>query len=243
MQRRRTRRGLRPCADGHRAASPQAGQDGPLGHDGTVRGRIVNGGEQGTGGVVVSAALHGDRALPRLGQHVERVEDVAEAMHPAQSLHRRHRDHHRADRAVFTPGDAPFHVPPDLGETQIGARVGQLGAAARRAGGDETSGWEVGHGAADEPVAGIGARGDGSDHERGRHGRGHVLGGMDCRIRPPPRHCRLHFGHEDPLAADLIERRRKIVALRPYHHHLDLEVPVSGLQQLGDQLGLTQCQR
>ena len=156
---------------------------------------------------------------------------------------RRHRHHHRADRAVLAPGDAPFHVAPDLGEAQVRPQVGQLGPATGRTGGDETPGREVGQGAPDEPVAGVGAWGDGGEHETGRHGRGHVLGGVDGGIGPSAGHRGLHLGHEDPLAADLIERGRKIVAPRPDQNHLDLEARMPGPQQLGDQLGLTQRQR
>ena len=60
----------------------------------------------------------------------------------------------------------------------------------------------------------------------------------------PLGHGRLHLGDEDPLAADLIERGRRIlVAPRADDDRLDLEAGVGAAQEVGDHLGLAQRER
>ena len=112
--------------------------------------------------VAASSARHctAMAPCPAWGSTSSGIEDVGEAVHPAQTLHGRHRHHHGGDRAVLAPGDPALHVPPDLGEAQVRAAVGQLRPAPGRAGGDEAARREVGQGASrparrgDRPAAG-----------------------------------------------------------------------------------------
>ena len=62
--------------------------------------------------------------------------------------------------------------------------------------------------APDQPIAGVGPGGHGAEDQVVRHGRGHVLGRVHGGSARPVGHGCLHLGHEDTLAADLVERRR-----------------------------------
>ena len=107
--------------------------------------------------VVVRPALHGDGALPRLGQHVHGVEHVGQPALPAEALHGGDGDDDGRDLPVLGHGDPPGHVAAQVGEDEVGAQVGQLGPSPRRAGGDQAAGRQAGQRAADEAVAGVGA--------------------------------------------------------------------------------------
>ena len=67
---------------------------------------------------------------------------------------------------------------------------------------------------------------------------------MHRGVGPPVGHGRLDLGDEHALAADLVERRRRVpVALGAHDDRLDVEAGVGLAQQRGDHLGLAQRQR
>ena len=152
-------------ADRHGAAPPERGQHRPLGHEGTVARPVVHGAQQHAGRPVVGPALHGDGALPRLRQHVHRVEHVAQAVHPAETLHGGDGDHDGGDLLALAERHPPGHVAPQLGEDEVGPQVGQLGPAPGRARRHEGAGGQAGQRAADEAVAGVGPRRHRSEDE------------------------------------------------------------------------------
>lgn len=54
---------------------------------------------------------------------------------------------------------------------------------------------------------------------------------------------RFNRGHEDSLAADLVQWGRKFISLGPDDLHVNLESGMLGAQSLNDQIRLAQCQR
>ena len=234
---------FRPRPHGQRAAPAQTGEHGALGPDGALAGLVVDGEQQRPRGRVVGAALHGDGALPGLGQQVDRIEDVGEPVAPAQPVHGRHR-HHDGDALLLAHRHPPGHVAPQAGEDQVRPQVGQLGAAPGRAGGHQAAGRQAGQRAADQAVTGVGPQGHGRQGQVVRHGGGQVLGRVDRGVGPAVGHRRLHFGDEHALAADELERRLgQLVTARAHDDGLDLEPGVRRRQQVGYQLGLAQRQR
>ena len=113
--------GLGEGADRQHAAPAQRRQDGALGAEGAPTRLVVESGEQLPRADVVRPALHRDGALPRLRQHIDGVEYVAHLVQPTQALHGGHGDDDGRDLARLPHGDAAGHVPPQVGEHEIGA--------------------------------------------------------------------------------------------------------------------------
>ena len=68
--------------------------------------------------------------------------------------------------------------------------------------------------APDQTVARIGPLGNGAQHESVGHGRCHVLGRVHRGVGPAVGDRRLHFGDEDALAPDAVERRGGVAVAR-----------------------------
>ncbi len=233
-----------PGGDGRRAAPAELGQYGALGAEGAVRGRVVERREQPPRLAVRGAALHGEGALPGLGQHVDRVEHVGQAARPTQAVHGRHRDDDGVDLVGLADRHAPGHVAAHVGEDQVRPEPGQLGAPARRSGADDTTRGKVGQRAADQTVARVGSRRHRRHHEVRVHGGGEVLGGVHRGVGAPVAQRRLHLAHEDALAADEVERRRRVLVPAGAHDDdLDLEARMGRRQRVGDRLGLVPGER
>ena len=239
------RRGHRLGQRAHRhgAAPAERGQHRPLGAHRAVGRVVVDRPQEGACAFVVSPALHGDRALPGLGQHVHRVEDVGDLVQPTQALHRGHGDDDRGDPAGARGRDAPRHVAPQVAEDQVRPQVGQLRPAPRRARCDQGARRELGQTAPDQGVPRVGPRRHGREDERRPHDRRHVLGRVHGRVRAAVGDRRFDLRHEHALPTDLVEGRRRVpVAAGPHDHRLDVEARVGRPQQRRHRLGLVQRQ-
>ena len=141
-----------------------------------------------------------------------------------KSLHGGHGHHHGRHRTVLAARHPSLHVAPQVGEDEIGPQEGQLRSAPGRPGGDQPAGGQVSQPAPDQPIAGVGPLGHGGQDEVVRHDRGQVLGRVHGDVGPAVGHRLLHFGHEDALAADLVQRRGGHVTLGAHHQDVDLQV-------------------
>ena len=99
-------------ADGEGAAPAQGGQKGALGPQPVVGGDVVDGRQQGHGGVVVSTALHGQGALTHLGEHGADVEDLGHVLGELEPLQGgQGQDPRPGPPGPLHPGG---HVPPEV---------------------------------------------------------------------------------------------------------------------------------
>ena len=226
-------------ADRRGAAGLERGEQRPLGGDAGPGVRIVQGRHGGDHVGPVRAALDREGSLPRGGQHLQRVDELAhlvEAPEPGQA--RTGQD----DRVVPAVVDQPqpgVDVAADRLDPQAEAERGELRGAARGAGADDRAGGQLAEGeavAGDERVAGVLAHRDRGDDQAGLGRDRQVLERVHREVDLAALQGVPDGGGEDAGAADGGQRRGRGVTEGGDLDQLDLvaERP----QLVGDPPGL-----
>src|SRR5439155_20186162 len=231
---------------GDRGAAPglQLGEQGPFGDHGQARERVVQGRqrlhERGVGG----AALDGQGALRRGGQHEQRVEDLGDLVGATQAGDAGAGQHDRVQLAVADLAQPGVDVAPDRYALEPEAERRELGDAPGGAGTDARAAGQLGQGAAaggDQGFAGVLARRDGGDGQAVHGGGGQVLVRVDGEVDLLGGERVTQRGDEHP-DAEAGDRRGRLV---PGGTDLDQIDPLAGGRghRFGDEPRLGQRQR
>ena len=171
---------------------------------------MVEGGQQGAGGMVVGAAFNADRALAHRRKHlVEGQRDGLGRLGHGEAVQSGHGEQGCVDLAGFELPEPGLHIAANQHDVQIGAPHEKLGLAAQRGAADDRPSAELVDGArvpGDQRIARVFAGQLADDGQAvGQPGR-HVLHGMDRHVDGAALEGGLDFLGEHPLAADFGQR-------------------------------------